>query len=220
MTETKIFLIEPLVLTRVAFASLVQAQEGFTIVGQAGDGSSETIADIEQTYPDLILLAAEIVSPTAAQFIKLIKSRFPHMRFLAIVQEQDDLLLQRLIRSGCNGFLLRSSTAEELFNGIRAIAGGANFVGNNMLDRLLNLAISGLSSISETRLSSREQQIVQKVASGYSSLQIATQMRLSNKTVDTYRARAMAKLNLSSRAELVRYAIANGWLDQSESCSS
>lgn len=215
MTNIKLFLIEPQTLIRYALAALLESRNNIRVVGHAADGSFQLPAQFEKELPNVVLIAAELTESSSVQIVKKIKELHPQMRFLALARSEDKTLFQRLMNAGCHGYLLKSTTPEELFQGVQAVANGNSFLGQHLIDDLLDLMVkrkqtAGISAM----LSSREEEIARKIAIGYTSKQIAGLLGVSSKTIDTYRGRIMAKLGLSSRAELVRYGGTAGWLHQ------
>ena len=137
------------------------------------------------------------------------------MKVLALSGHEDRAYLRQLLEAGASGYVLKRAAAGELVQAIRAVAGGGVY-----LDPALAAHVAGgfvsvdaaRKALTGTELSDREEEVVRLIAEGYSNKQIAAQLSLSIKTVETYKARSLEKLGLRDRIALVRYARQQGWL--------
>jgi DNA-binding NarL/FixJ family response regulator len=141
----------------------------------------------------------------------------PQVRILALTVHEDRAYIQPLLKAGARGYLLKRSAAEDLVRAIRAIASGGTYLDPAIADRAISDAARGGRSDS-TRLgdpeslSQREDEVLRLTARGYSNKEIAAQLDVSIKTVETYKTRAAEKLGLRTRADIVRYGASHGWL--------
>jgi two-component system, NarL family, response regulator NreC len=128
-------------------------------------------------------------------------------KVLALTVHEDPGYLRALLAAGATGYVLKRAAADELLVAIRAVAGGGLYV-----DPALAAEAGAPQAIEAAALSEREAEVVRLVAGGYSNKEIAAQLAVSVKTVETYKARAMEKLGVRTRVGLVRYALGQGWL--------
>jgi two-component system response regulator NreC len=133
----------------------------------------------------------------------------------------DEVYLRQTLRSGASGYILKKAVDSELLSAVRAVMRGEIYVHPSLtrvlLDDLLPSTNADISNDPWQSLSEREREVLLLVARGYTSAEIAEKINLSAKTVDTYRARGMEKLNLRSRAALVQFALAHSLLSDNES---
>ena len=150
-----------------------------------------------------------------AQATERLQARVPEVKVLALTVHEDKGYLRQLLEAGAAGYVLKRAAAEELIRAIRAVAAGGVYLdpawrarswAGSFASRRRRRAASG------GELSDREAEVVRLTAAGHSNKEIAAQLDLSVKTVETYKARSLEKLGLQSRADLVRYALQRGWL--------
>jgi DNA-binding NarL/FixJ family response regulator len=137
---------------------------------------------------------------------------------VVLTRHSEQGYVRQLLQAGARGYVLKQSGAEEFITALRAVAAGSTHLDTSLAHRVVDDFVRTRTQAiepPEPDLSERETDVVRLTAHGYSNKEIATQLGLSVKTVDTYKARAMEKLGLYSRAALVRYALQRGWLDQS-----
>jgi DNA-binding NarL/FixJ family response regulator len=139
----------------------------------------------------------------------------PQVKLLVLTVHEDRAYVQQLLQAGARGYLLKRSAAEDLLRAIRAIAEGGIYLDPAVADKVLADS-AGRSSCAAPRraeLSQREADVLRLTAQGFSNKEIAARIDVSVKTVETYKARAADKLGLRTRADIVRYGSAQGWLD-------
>jgi DNA-binding NarL/FixJ family response regulator len=201
----------PVVLAGVR--SILQEAEGVSLVGEATtvQGAVDIIAS---SQPDIAVIDLSLPDGTGHDLAQAITAASPGSRILVLTVHEDRAYVQRLLQAGCRGYLLKRSAAEELVRAIRTIHEGGVYLDPAVAAK----AISG--SCDETvegsagdSLSPRERDVVRLTAQGFSNKEIAGKIDVSIKSVETYKARALEKLSIRTRAEIVRYGAARGWLD-------
>jgi two-component system, NarL family, response regulator NreC len=194
---------------RTGLAALLNARSDMTVVGEAADGA-ELLALVETAQPDVILLDLTMPRLGGLEVLPLLRQRIPAARILILTMHQDEGYLRRAIKGGAAGYVLKKAADVELIAAIQAIMRGDLYVHPSLTRALLeDIVPAGHGSATDENdlwatLSEREQEVLQMVALGHTSREIADQLAVSAKTVDTYRARGMEKLGLRSRAALVR----------------
>lgn len=204
---------------RILLAALLNARSEMEVVGEAADGA-ELLTLAEATNPDVILLDLTMPRLGGLDALPLLRQRIPTARVLILTMHQDEGYLRRAIKGGASGYVLKKAADVELIAAIQAVMRGDVYVHPSMT-RMLFDEIAPESAYATTNgevdpwatLSEREQEVLQMVALGHTSKEIADRLSVSAKTVDTYRARGMEKLGLRSRAALVRFALAKGLLE-------
>jgi two-component system response regulator NreC len=142
----------------------------------------------------------------------------PDTALVALTRHADDAYVQTLIRAGVTGYVLKQSPSSELVNAIRAAASGRRYLDPALKEEHLRLSRSrgrGGDEAGKTLLSAREEQVLKRVAWGYSNKEIAAEFEISVKTVEIHKANAMRRLGLTSRINIVRFALLQGWLRES-----
>jgi two-component system invasion response regulator UvrY len=200
----RVLLIDSQPVYREGLKSILNAGHDFTVVGEA-----DTCRDVLQIAKgaDLIILDGEVDSLVLLNSLE--KSRYrghpPYVLILTThVAEQHAI---QLLSAGADGYLCKSDSPETVLDAIRKTARGGKYVPDDLAHTVL-LALNGLNR--PTRLSDREYQVLHLFASGLGMTEIAEHLSLSVKTVSTYRSRLLDKLNLSSNAQLMRYAFKEG----------
>jgi DNA-binding NarL/FixJ family response regulator len=214
MTQIRILLADDHAVLRAGLRLLLSKEEGFEIVGEAATGL-ETLSLAETHKPDLILLDVSMPALGGLDAISLLRKITPHTKILILTMHDDPQYLRQALKSGASGYVLKKAADVELLSAIRAVMNGEIYVHPAMTRTLLEdlLPFADSSELVDWKLlSEREKEVLQRVALGYTGQEIAAELNLSAKTVETYRARGMEKLGLKSRAALVRYALKHGIL--------
>jgi two-component system, NarL family, response regulator NreC len=217
MPPIRILLADDHAVLRTGLAALLNARSDMAVVGEAADGA-ELLTLAEATQPDVILLDLTMPRLGGLEALPLLRQHVPAARILILTMHQDESYLRRAIKGGAAGYVLKKAADMELIAAIQAVMRGDLYVHPSMTRALLediapNAEPAGAESDRWVALSDREQEVLQLVALGHTSKEIADRLSVSAKTVDTYRARGMEKLGLRSRAALVRFALANGLLE-------
>lgn len=142
-----------------------------------------------------------------------LKELLPEVRVLILTRHSDSSYVQQLLRSGASGYVLKRSASEQLVRAIKRVAAGKAYLDPAIADQVVEgiSARSGMPKPSRT-LSNREEAVLHLVALGFLSKEIAAQLSISIKTVETHKANAMIKVGLKNRIDIVRFAILHGWL--------
>jgi len=201
---------------RSGLRMLINAQADMEVVGEASDGVQAARA-ARDTKPDVALLDLTMPGTGGMGALQSIVRHCRETRVVVLTMHDDRAYLRSALAAGASGYVLKRAVDGELLSAIRAVHGGGIFVdpsmANILVQDLLERSDSKARSIRPPQiLSDREQQVLGLVAQGYTSQQIATQIRVSVKTVETYRSRIADKLGLRTRSEIVRFAIQMGLL--------
>ncbi len=215
MKSIRILLAEDHTIVREGLKTLIDAQSGMEVVGEAGDGAS-AVQLAAQLQPDIVVMDVGLPRMNGAEATREIKSQNPNVRVVALTMYEDKSYVRELIRAGASGYVVKRAAADELIHALRVVADGGNFFDPIIQEKLASPLSSGAAHAahSESELSERETEVVRMIAEGHSNKEIAYRLDVSIKSVETYKARAMEKLGLHSRAEIVRYALLRGWLEK------
>jgi DNA-binding NarL/FixJ family response regulator len=221
VTPLRIFLADDHPVVLAGMRSLVEAEPDLRVVGEAGD-TEATLAGAAAVRPDVLVLDLSMPGGGGVQ----VASRLgPASRCVVLTQHEEGAYVRRLLELGVAGYVLKRSAATELVRAIRVAAAGGIHVDPAIAAEAFGRpapvggptgAAAGAPRAAEgPALSQREQAVLRLVAAGHANKEIAHQLGISTKTVETHRARGMEKLGLASRVGLVRYALAQGWLANS-----
>ena len=199
---------------RSGLRMLINAQPDMEVVGEAQDGV-EAVQAIQKANPDVAILDVTMPRSGGLDAIKEIVARNRSTRILLLTMHEEPAYLRTALAAGAAGYVLKRSVDADLLSAIRAVYKGRTYVDSELAEILVRDAFSKedrTGSAADGVLSERELQVLKLVAEGFSSREIAEQIYISTKTVETYRARFAEKLGLKSRAQIVRYALNLGLL--------
>jgi DNA-binding NarL/FixJ family response regulator len=205
----------PVVLAGVK--ALLQSAPEMVIIGDATNGR-DALQLFRDSRPDVAVLDISMPGLNGIEVARRLLKEAPDVRLLALSVHEDRAYVQPLLEAGAKGYLLKRSAADDLVRAIRAVAAGGIYLDPAVAGQ----AIGDLShrsagaAVSREALSERESEVLRLTAHGFSNKEIAARLEVSPKTVETYKARASEKLGLRTRAEIVRYAVAQGWLNMLE----
>jgi len=195
---------------------LLDPRTDMAVVGEAGDGT-EVLSLAEALEPDVILLDLTMPRLGGLEVLPLLRQRVPGARVVILTMHDDQSYLRQALRRGAAGYVLKKAADVEVIAAIQVVMRGDVYVHPSLTRSLLEEMIPGQENGPAddlwSTLSEREQEVLRMVALGHTNQEIAGELALSVKTVETYRARGKEKLALPSRAALVRFALARGLLD-------
>lgn len=195
---------------------LLDAQHDMRVVGEAADGEEawHAACDLE---PDVIVVDVSMPVLNGAEAVRRIRRDRPGVKVLALTFHEERVYLTELLDAGAAGYVLKRAAPAELVDAVRTVAAGGNYVDPNLTGTLLDAFLHRELGAPATGqpLSEREREVLSRIAQGFTNKEIAGELGISVKTVETYKARFGEKLGLRSRVEIVRYAAAQGWLGQS-----
>jgi DNA-binding NarL/FixJ family response regulator len=215
MSELRIFLADDHPVVREGLKALITAQPGMKVVGEASDGLT-ACEQIPGLQPDVVVMDVSMPGLTGSQATERLRQECPAVKVLALTVHADKGYLRQLLSAGAAGYVLKRAAAEELVHAIRVVAAGGVFLDPSLAGKVVGGFVRSPEGSSGTaagnELSDREATVIRLTASGYGTKEIASQLNLSAKTVETYKARALEKLGIETRADIVRYAVQRGWL--------
>ena len=214
MTKLRIFLADDHAVVREGLKALVNAQPDMAVVGEAADGAS-ACEQVPQLQVDVVVLDVSMPGMSGAQAAEQLRQECPQVKVLALTVHEDKGYLRQLLEAGAAGYMLKCAAAAELIRAIRGVAEGGVYLDPSLAGKVVGGFVRKHptnDAVEEVELSDRESAVVRLVAAGHSNKEIAGQLDISVKTVETYKARSLEKLGMHSRADLVRYALQQGWL--------
>jgi len=202
-----ILLAEELALVREGIARLCEANGNFRVVGQCADGVA-ALEHLAKIQTDVAVIDFNIPKLFSLELVRRIKEQGAATRFMIIASKGDRKMALEALRSGANGFVLKSSNADLLLEALHQVAGGSIYVSSELqFERIFLTPRRSEPEDPLETLSSREYQVFQLMIEGIRAKEIASRLNLSPKTIDTYRASLMRKLDLHDVPALVKFAI-------------
>jgi DNA-binding NarL/FixJ family response regulator len=214
MTNLRIMVADDHGTVREGLKLIISAQADMEIVGEAADGRA-AVAMAQELLPDIVVMDVSMPQLNGLKATEKLKELCPQVKVLTLTRHTDDGYLQQLLRAGACGYILKQSAATELIHAIRAVAGGGKYLDPALTGKVMGRfagRTADLRVASQVRLSEREAEVLRLIAWGHSNKEIAARMELSVKTVEAHKANSMKKLGITSRIDIVRYALLQGWL--------
>jgi two-component system response regulator NreC len=194
---------------------ILRRQPDMAVVGQAHTGT-EAVTRAQALKPAVLVLDIGLPDIDGFEVLERVRAHAPEVRVIMISGTNSEQYIQRPVRSGASGYVVKEGGAATLIHAIRMVAQGGvalDWRGNtNAIEPDVVKAMHRQTSLRRDSLTSRERQILRLAAQGYANGEVANLLGISARTVDTYRTQIMEKLNLHSRAELTRYALEYGYL--------
>ncbi len=196
---------------RAGLRTLLNAEPNLEVVGEASDGDT-VLRLANELRPDIVLLDISMPGPGGIEVTRQLKESLPELRVLILTAHEDESMLREAVQAGAAGYIIKRAVESELINAILSVSRGDLYVHPAMTRALLK-ETSLFPSVPEPSVESltpREIEVLRLIAKGYTNGQIAKELSLSVRTVESHRANLMGKLELRSRVELVRYAMEHG----------
>ena len=199
-------------LLRSGLRRLLDAEEDLEVVGEAAD-AKEVVDRAREIGPDVVLLDIVMPGQSGLDALPQLVAAAPESKVLMLSMQDDPGYVRRAFAAGATGYLLKEAADSELVQAVREVAAGRRYVHPLVGARLAEAASSANTRGELDALSEREREVLRLLALGHTNQEIAKQLFISVRTAETHRAHIMRKLKLSTRAEIVRYALATGQLD-------
>ena len=217
MHKIKVLLADDHAILRAGLKMLLDAEADMEVVGEAENGVV-AIQKTEELKPDVVLMDITMPELNGLHATREIIQAHPDAKVLVLTVHDDESYLRQLLRAGASGYVVKKAADTELTAAIRSVYKGDIFVHSSlakvMMEEYLGNAVKPARQTNQSHsLSEREKEVLTLVAQGYTNKEAAQKLYISVKTVETHRARIMEKLQLRTRAELVRYAIMEGFLN-------
>lgn len=211
MTRTRIFLADDHALVTEGIRKLLEDE--FELVGTATDGRA-LLAGVEALKPDLVLVDISLPSLNGLDAARQLKKVVPDANVIFLTMHADQGFVTEAFRAGASGYVVKQSAASELLFAIQEVLKGRTYVSpivaKDLVARAVNPGDGGATRSFASRLTARQREVVQLIAEGRSTKEIAGVLKVSTKTVEFHKTRIMQQLGVHSTAELTKYALAHG----------
>jgi two-component system response regulator NreC len=197
---------------RDALKLLLGNEPDLQVVGEAEDGQGAVDCAVA-LKPDVLLMDVSMPKLNGLQATAAVKERAPSVKVLTLTRHAEESYLGELLRAGASGYALKQSSSTELLNAIRTVASGRPYLDPELNHGLMGLFVQGRTFKKPADLTPRESEVLRMTAWGYSNKEIASRLGLSVKTVEVHKTNGMRKLGMSSRLQLIRYALLRNWFE-------
>ncbi len=213
LNKLRIFLADDHAVVREGLKSLINSQTDMRVVGEATNGRDAQRV-LENCQADVAVIDVGMPEVGGAELTTWIKRECPSVEVVALTVHEDRGYLMRLLQAGARGYVLKCAAADELVRAVRTVSTGCSYVDPSLGAYLMPTGgrRGGGSQVRAADLTDRELEIARLTVEGYSNKEVAAELDLSVKTVETHKAKLMDKLGFRSRVQLVRYALDQGWL--------
>jgi len=200
-------------IVRAGLRRLVEESDDMEVIAEAADGR-EAIRKIRELRPDVAVIDLSMPEIDGLEVINRMHPEFPDLPIIVLTMHAENQYVVRAIESGARGYITKQSAPEQLVHAIRKVHSGSRYLTDDATESLALRVAKGTRNRSPLdNLSTRELQVLRRLALGHTNREIASTYNISIKTVDTYRFRLLKKLNLRNNAELSRFAIQNGLIE-------
>ncbi len=209
LNPARIVLVDDHPAVREGLAESINHESGLAVCGQADDHAG-AVRVIEATSPDLVVLDLTLRSSSGLELLKNIRARWPRVLILVMSMHDENLYAERVLRAGAHGYITKQEATQQVIQAIRHVLDGGIYLNQRIsakvLGRLRAKPEKATDSI-QSLLAERELEVFEMMGEGLSTREIAQQLHIDGKTVDTYRARIREKLNLQTSSALLKLAI-------------
>ncbi len=211
MNQIKVLLADDHQIIIDGLKSLLQNTGDIVMAGEANNGR-EALRLLNILKVDVVLMDIDMPMMNGIEALKELKRTLPGIKVIILSMHQEAGMIKSLMAIGADGYILKSTSRDELIGAIRKVAGGQSYFSSEVTISLLNTPQNNLSSSKQPveMLTDREEEILKLIAEGFSNKEIGTKLFISHRTVDTHRTNLMRKLNTNNIAGLISYAIKNG----------
>jgi two-component system response regulator NreC len=208
----RIVIVDDHAVVRSGLRLLLDAENDLEVVGEAGD-TREAVFAVRAEKPDVILLDVVMPGESGIEALPKLLHEAPEARALVLSMQDDPRYVREAFEAGASGYVLKEAVDAEVVTAVREVAAGGRYVHPALGARLVTAEAESRAAAEADPLSDREREVLRLLALGHTNQEIAKLLFISVRTAETHRAHIMQKLSFSSRAELVRYALANQLLD-------
>jgi DNA-binding NarL/FixJ family response regulator len=208
----RVLIVDDHAVVRTGLRRVLDAEDDIETVGEAADADRAVFEAIENR-PDVVLLDVMMPGKSGIEGLPALLQAVPEVRVLILSMQDDPRYVREAFDAGASGYVLKEAADTEVVDAVRAVAAGDRYVHPSLGARLVAADADARKRAASDPLSDREREVLRLLALGHTNQEIATMLFISVRTAETHRAHIMRKLGLSSRAELVRHALAEGLLE-------
>ncbi len=224
MKKINVLLVDDHTVVRQGLRALLKSEEDIEVIGEAENGRQAVMLARKSPPPDVVVMDVAMPLLNGLEATRQIIRNSPTTRVLVLTSYGDDECVAQLMQAGASGYLIKQTAANDLLKAIREVQRGNAFfspaIAKRLRDQCRVAFTSGQPARKTGELTSREAEVLQLIAEGFSNKQIAAELQISIKTVEKHRQQVMNKLNIHDIAGLTRYAISKGMVERSAPATS
>jgi DNA-binding NarL/FixJ family response regulator len=207
-SKYRIFLVDDHPILRQGLALFINREPDLMVCGEA-DGAASALQAIRSSIPDFVILDISLDGPDGLELLKTLRAKYPSLPVLILSMHDESTYAERALRAGANGYIMKQEATEKVLTAIRQVLRGDVYVSEHLTRRMLQQFVHGSISPRDpvTTLSDRELEVYRLIGAGHGTRQIADELHVSTKTVESYQAHIKEKLSLRNARELVQHAI-------------
>jgi DNA-binding NarL/FixJ family response regulator len=208
-TKTRVLVVDDHPIVRQGLALLINRESDLVVCGEAEEMHT-AMQEILTTHPDIVVVDISLSGPDGLELLKSIRTRHPHLPVLILSMHDESIYAERALRAGANGYIMKQEATEKVLEALRRIVNREIYVSDRVANKMLQQYIGGNAVAQRSPvadLTDRELEVFRLIGDGHSTRQIAEELRLSVKTVESYQAHIKEKLSLRSARELMQHAI-------------
>jgi two-component system response regulator NreC len=211
--SVRVLIVDDHAVVRSGLRLLLDAEDDIEVVGEAGN-AREAVFETRSLKPDVVLVDIVMPGESGIEATPALLKEAPGAKVLVLSMQDDPRYVREAFGAGASGYVLKEAADAELVAAIREVAGGGNYIHPALGARLVAAEAEAQARAESDPLSDREREVLRLLALGHTNQEIAKMLYISVRTAETHRAHIMQKLRLSTRAELVHYALAQGLLEE------
>jgi two-component system response regulator NreC len=216
MSKVCVLLADDHKMVRNGLRMVIDAQPDMAVVGEADNGRGAVSMALE-LQPDVVVMDISMPGLNGLKATQQLKELCPGIKILTLTRHTDDGYVQQLLAAGVSGYLLKQSASDELVRAIRAVVAGQSYLDPAITKQIFGSVVGkrvARGALAEKTLSQREEEVLRLIAWGYLNKEIGDRLQISIKTAEAHKANAMTKMGMKSRIDIVRYALLQGWLNE------
>ena len=211
--SVRVVIVDDHAVVRTGLRLLLDAQQDIETVGEAGT-AREAVFEVRAHKPDIVLMDVGLPDRSGIEATTDVLKEAPDAKVLVLSMEDDPSYVRSAFAAGASGYVLKEAADAELVTALRQVAAGERYVDPTLGARMAAVDAEASARAETDPLSEREREVLRLLALGHTNQEIAKMLYISVRTAETHRAHIMQKLRLETRAELVRYALAQGVLEE------
>jgi DNA-binding NarL/FixJ family response regulator len=207
--KRKIFIVDDHPIVRRGLSQMINQETDLTVCGEA-DSAQHALESLKKSQPDLMIVDISLQGIDGIELIKIIKTRYENLPVLVVSMHDESLFAERALRVGARGYIMKQEAIEKMMEAIRRVLRGELYISEGVSANIVKRFINGKAENAQSAieiLSDRELEVFQLIGHGVGTRQIADNLNVSIKTVESYRANIKEKLNLKNATELMKHAV-------------
>ena len=209
----RVLLVDDHAVLRDGLKSLLGRESDIEVVGDVGDGR-EALAAVESLQPDVVVTDISMPGLNGIESVRILRQDYPRLRIIILSMHSSQEYVIQSLQAGANGYVVKQADASDVLAAIRAVIAGGAYLSPAISQYLIDDYLSRTpEQLSGPKLTTREREVAQLIAEGKSTREVSEALTVSVKTAETHRMNIMKKLNAKNTADIIKYALKQGWIN-------